>query len=113
MGKIVAESKYATNVTGFTPLIKAGNADAIRVLLTNTAQESSVLAQAATAASAFSSAWIASGALVSANFATGLSNIVALAFRELIDVTTDIEIEYVRAFLFVLPWLAHTVCVII
>ncbi|THH27199.1 hypothetical protein EUX98_g6989 [Antrodiella citrinella] len=62
IGKIVAESKFASDPTSFTPLIQAGNSSQIRVLLTNTTQEAGVLAQAATAAQAFSSAWVTSGA---------------------------------------------------
>ncbi|TCD65031.1 chorismate mutase aro7 [Steccherinum ochraceum] len=93
-GKIVAESKYAADVSGFTPLIKAINTSQIRTLLTNTTQEAGVLAQAATAATAFSTAWVASGAAEPATFPTQLGNVAAKVFRELIDTTTDIEVQY-------------------
>ncbi|KII94861.1 hypothetical protein PLICRDRAFT_169570 [Plicaturopsis crispa FD-325 SS-3] len=94
IGKIVAETKYASNVTGFTPLIRVQNADTIRVLLTNTTQEAGVLAQAQTAANALSSSWVTSGALVPSTFGADLQAAAAKLFRELIDITTQIEIEY-------------------
>lgn len=102
-GKIVAESKYAADVASFTPLIKARNSTQIRVLLTNTTQEAGVLAQAATAATAFSTAWTASGAAESTDFPAQLGNVAAKVFRELIDVTTDIEVQYVRSLLLWIP----------
>ncbi|GJE89845.1 chorismate mutase [Phanerochaete sordida] len=94
IGKIVAETKYASNVTGFTDLIKAQDAAGIRVLVTNTTQESGVLSQASTAAAAFSDAWSKSGALVPGSFASNLQNATAKLFRELIDITTEIEVQY-------------------
>ncbi|KAL4252148.1 Chorismate mutase [Abortiporus biennis] len=97
IGKIVAETKFAGNVTGYTPLIQAGDDTSIRVLLTNTTQEAGVLAQASTAATSFSNAWVGSGALVSTQFASNLQNAAAKVFRELIDITTEIEIQYLLA----------------
>jgi len=97
IGKIVAETKYAGNVTGYTPLIKARDSNTIRTLLTNTTQEASVLAQAATAATAFSTAWVQAGASVAPNFAQNLQSAAAVTFRELIDITTEIEIQYLLA----------------
>lgn len=91
----MAESKFAANVSGFTPLIQQQDSVSIRTLLTNTTQEASVLAQANTAATAFASGWVTSGALVSSTFSTDLTNAAATVFRELIDITTEIEIEYV------------------
>jgi chorismate mutase len=95
IGKIVAESKYASNVTGFTALIKANDTVGIRSLVTNTTQETGVLNQATASAAAFSDAWLKSGALVTDTFASNLQNATATLFRELIDITTEIEIEYV------------------
>ena len=96
IGKVVAETKFASNVTGFTQLIHAKDAATIRVLVTNTTQEAGVLAQAAAVASAFSGAWVASGALVPNTFPGTLQAAAAALFRELIDITTEIEIQYVR-----------------
>ncbi|KAF9460569.1 chorismate mutase [Collybia nuda] len=95
IGKVVAETKYAANVTVFVPLIKSKDAGTIRTLLTNTAQEANVLAQAATAATAFSTAWITSGASFPPATGVNLQNAAAKLFRELIDITTQIEIEYI------------------
>ncbi len=100
IGKIVAESKYAANVTGYTDLIKKKDATGLRVLLTHTTQEASVLAQPNTAATAFANAWVASGALVSSTFTSDLQNAAAKTFRELIDITTEIEIQYVSGAFF-------------
>ena len=86
-------------MTGFTALIQAGDSAGIRTLVTNTTQEAGVLSQAATAASAFSDAWVNSGALVPGTFASNLQNATAKLFRELIDITTEIEIQYVSAML--------------
>lgn len=94
IGKIVAETKYASDVAAFTALIDAQDATGIRVLVTNTTQEAGVLSQASAAATAFSDAWIKSGALVPATFASSLQNATARVFRELIDITTEIEIQY-------------------
>ncbi|THH20939.1 hypothetical protein EW146_g511 [Bondarzewia mesenterica] len=95
IGKIVAETKFASNVTGYTPLIQSNNSEAIRTLLTNTTQETGVLAQASNAADEFSTAWIGSGALVPGAFAGDLRNATARLFRELIDLTTEVEVQYV------------------
>ena len=92
----MAETKFASNVTGFTALIKAKDANGIRLLVTNTTQEAGVLAQASTAAMAFATAWTTSGALVPSTFSSNLQAATAVLFRELIDITTQIEIEYVR-----------------
>lgn len=82
-------------MTGFTPLIEAQDSEGIRALVTNTTQEAGVLSQASTAASAFSDAWIHAGALVPSTFASNLQNATAMLFRELIDITTEIEVQYV------------------
>ena len=92
----MAETKYAANVTGFTALIKAKDSAGIRVLVTNTTQEAGVLTQASAAAAAFAKAWTSSGALAPST----LQAATAVLFRELIDITTQIEIEYVRISLF-------------
>ena len=92
----MAETKYAANVTGFTSLIKAKDSAGIRVLVTNTTQEAGVLTQASAAAAAFATAWTSSGALAPST----LQAATAVLFRELIDITTQIEIEYVRISLF-------------
>ncbi|EKM58646.1 uncharacterized protein PHACADRAFT_27093 [Phanerochaete carnosa HHB-10118-sp] len=94
IGKIVAETKYESNVTGFTTLIEAQDSAGTRVLVTNTTQEAGVSSQAFTAAAAFSDAWLDAGALVSNDFASNLQNATAKLFRELIDITTEIEIQY-------------------
>ena len=107
IGKIVAETKFASNVTGFTELIKAKDAAGIRVLVTNTTQEAGVLSQASAAASAFSSAWISSGALVPNTFSTTLQAATEVLFRELIDITTEIEIQYVSATWLITPMKQH------
>ena len=95
IGKVVAESKYAANVTGFTSLIKKKDSTNIRVLLTNTTQEDAVMQQASTAASGFSNAWITAGASEPSTFSNSLQTVTSKLFRELIDVTTDIEVQYV------------------
>ncbi|KAF8581514.1 chorismate mutase [Ramaria rubella] len=94
IGKIVAESKFVGSPAQYTPLIQAQNANSIRTLLTNTTQETQVLDQADTAAVALSTAWVTAGALVPDNFEAGVRNAAAKVFRELIDITTEIEIEY-------------------
>jgi len=94
ISKVVAETKYASNVTGFTPLIHAQDSTTIRVLLTNTTQEASVLTQAASAASSFSTAWLGAGALEGSTFPANLANITFTVFRRLIDITTDGEVDY-------------------
>ncbi|KIP06274.1 hypothetical protein PHLGIDRAFT_467034 [Phlebiopsis gigantea 11061_1 CR5-6] len=94
IGKIVAETKYAANVTGFTSLIEAQDGAGIRALVTNTTQEAGVLSQASAAADAFAQAWVTSGASVSDAFANNLQNAAAKLFKELIDITTDIEVQY-------------------
>lgn len=105
IGKIVAESKYAADPNSYTPLIRAQDSAQIRVLLTNTTQEAAVLAQAATAASAFTMAWNSSEAAPSQTLSGDLVNIASTVFRNLIDVTTNVEIEYVG--LFILRPLIH------
>lgn len=64
-----------------------------------------MLAQASAAAEAFSGAWAASGALVSSTFAARLQNATAVLFRELIDITTAIEVQYVSPSLQFSKWL--------
>ncbi|KAH8103919.1 chorismate mutase [Cristinia sonorae] len=94
IGKVVAESKFAADVASFTSLIQARNTTQIRVLLTNTTQEATVLTGATNAASAFTTAWTSSGALDSPTYASDFSNIAFTTFRRLIDITTDIEVQY-------------------
>lgn len=98
IGKIVAESKYAADVTTYTTLIKARNSTGIKTLLTNTTQEAAVLAQADAAAKVFSAAWVGSGASVATTFTSDLQNATAKLFRALIDITTEIEVQYVSTF---------------
>jgi len=94
IGKIVAESKYAANVTGFTPLIKSQNGAEIRVLLTNIPQQNSVLEQAAEAAGNFSAAWVGAGAIVPDAFAANNANLANTVFNAMINMTTDTEENY-------------------
>lgn len=54
--------------------------------------------QASTAASGFSSAWVMAGASEPPSFGNGLQNVTSKLFRELIDVTTDIEVQYVSSY---------------
>jgi chorismate mutase len=97
IGKCVAETKYASNVTTFTDLIKKKDASTIRTLLTNKTQEAGVLAQAKTAADALGNAWIASGGIVDPGFVGKVENAAALVFEELIEITTEYEIKYILA----------------
>jgi len=94
IGKVVAESKFAGNASLYTPLIHAQDSASIRTLLTNTTQETQVLLQADAAAVALATAWTAAGELVPSGFETTVRNATAKVFRELIDITTEIEIEY-------------------
>ncbi|KIJ34822.1 hypothetical protein M422DRAFT_782724 [Sphaerobolus stellatus SS14] len=94
VGKIVAEAKFAGDTVTYTKLIKARNADGIRTLLTNTTQEASVLAQADTTAIQLSNAWIASGAFVPSTFQDTIRTVAMKTFRNLIDITTEIEVQY-------------------
>jgi len=98
IGKIVAESKFAANVSGFTPLIQKKDSSTIRVLLTNTTQESVVLSTAATAAFNIATAWESAqgaSATVASGVVASVQSAVAKLFRELIDITTQVEIEYI------------------
>ncbi|KZS87834.1 chorismate mutase [Sistotremastrum niveocremeum HHB9708] len=100
IGKIVGETKYASNVTAYTPLIKAKDADSIRVLLTNVAQETSVLTEAAADSFTFAQDWeVAQGATNASTtaFITALQAAAAATYRELIDITTEVEIQYILA----------------
>ncbi|KAI0080220.1 chorismate mutase [Panus rudis PR-1116 ss-1] len=97
IGKVVAETKFASNVTVFTDLIHKKDTTAIRTLLTNTTQEAGVLAQAATASAAFSNAWTQAGAIEATSFGGNVQNATAKLFRALIDITTDIEVQYILA----------------
>jgi len=98
IGKIVAESKYQSNVTAFTPLIKANNADEIRVLLTNIPQQNTVLSQAANDSSAIATVWeTAQGATNPTAFVAAIQNATAQLYNELIEITTQVEIEYILA----------------
>jgi len=94
IGKVVAETKYAGDPVTFTKLIMAQDADSIRTLLTNTTQEAAVLAQADTAAIQLSNAWIGAGALVPSTFQDTIRTAAMKTFRNLIDITTEIEIQY-------------------
>ncbi|RDB15848.1 putative chorismate mutase [Hypsizygus marmoreus] len=94
IGKIVAESKFAANVSGYTPLIYRRDASAIRTLLTNVTQEESVLTKAQAASRALASAWVSAGALVPSSFVASVQGAAVKVFRELIDITTQIEVEY-------------------
>lgn len=97
IGKVVAESKFAGDPVTYTNLIQAKNSTGIRTLLTNTTQETQVLLQADTAAVQLTNAWVGSGALVSSTFQDSVRNAAAKTFRNLIDITTEIEIEYLLA----------------
>lgn len=102
IGKIVAETKFASNVTVFTSFIQQNDVKSIRDAITNTTQEAGVLSQASNAAAAFAGAWATSGALLSGSFANDLQNATETLFRKLIDVTTEIEIQYVSVFFVIL-----------
>ena len=94
IGKVVAESKYASDVATYTELIKNQDANSIRTLLANVTQEASVLAQADDGAIALSQAWQTAEGGATANITTDIQSIAAKVFRELIDITTEIEIQY-------------------
>lgn len=94
IGKIVAETKFASNVTVFTSFIQQNDVKSIRDAVTNTTQKAGVLSQASNAAAAFAGAWATSGALLSGSFANDLQNATETLFRKLINVTTEIEIQY-------------------
>ncbi|KAF8518332.1 chorismate mutase [Gautieria morchelliformis] len=93
-GKVVAESKFLGNATVFTQLIKAQDTDSIHTLLVNRTQEGVVLAQADSAAVAFTSAWTAAGGIVPDTFEATVRNATFKVFRNLIDITTQTEVEY-------------------
>lgn len=78
-------------------MILSNSSEEIRVLLTNTTQEASVLTHASNSTSTFTGAWIGSGATVPGTFAANLQNATANLYRHLIDLTTEIEVQYVRA----------------
>ncbi|KAF8879404.1 chorismate mutase [Infundibulicybe gibba] len=94
IGKIVAEAKYAANVTQYASLIKAGDSAAILVLLTDAAQVAAVLTQADNAATVLARSWVAAGQVTEANFESDLRAATETVFRELIDITTQVELEY-------------------
>ncbi|TFK69861.1 chorismate mutase [Pluteus cervinus] len=97
IGKIVAESKFASNTTGFIPLIESKDVSTIRILLTNTTQESVVLATADAAAQEVANAWGEAQTFpveVQMAFTSSVQEAVAKLFRELIDVTTLVEVKY-------------------
>ncbi|KAG6910458.1 hypothetical protein DXG01_010383 [Tephrocybe rancida] len=56
IGKLVAESKYAADVTKYTSLIQSQDTEAIRALVTNRTQEQVVLSSAANASAALAAA---------------------------------------------------------
>jgi chorismate mutase len=93
-GKVVAESKFLGNATVFRALIAAQDADTIHTLLVNRTQEGVVLAQADSAAVALTGAWTAAGGIVPASFEASVRNATFTVFRNLIDVTTQTEVEY-------------------
>jgi len=97
IGKTVAESKYAGDVALYTPLIHSGNSTALRALVTNTTQEQVVLTQADQAVNATVQAVIASGEIVPPGLLAAARSVVAKLFRELIDETTLVEIDYLLA----------------
>ncbi|KAF5378612.1 hypothetical protein D9615_007183 [Tricholomella constricta] len=97
IGKVVAESKYAANVTGYTPLIRSKNVDAIRALLTNTTQEQVVLDGAARVSITLATAWEAAqtaSSAISKDFVARVQTAVVRVYRELIDITTEVEVQY-------------------
>lgn len=98
IGKVVGESKFAANVSGYTPLIKSKNAATIQVLLTNTTQETVVLTGAASASLAVATAWETAQTattVTTSAFVTSIQAATAKLFRELIDITTQVEVEYI------------------
>jgi len=98
IGKVVGESKFAANVSGFTPLIKLKDATTIQVLLTNVTQEEVVLEGAASASLAVATAWETAQTATTATTAAFVASIQAATaklFRELIDITTQVEVEYI------------------
>ena len=96
-GKMVAESKYAGDVALYTPLIHSANSTGLRALVTNITQEQVVLTQADQVVNATVQAVIASGEIVPPGLLAAARNVVAKLFRELIDVTTQVEIDYLLA----------------
>ncbi|KAG5642662.1 hypothetical protein DXG03_002374 [Asterophora parasitica] len=97
IGKVVAEVKYRAHVAEFTPLIKSGNVNALRTLLTNTTQEKIVLESANSAAFALATAFEAAQndpPAIAKAFVSRVQTAVARVYRELIDVTKEVEIQY-------------------
>ncbi|TFK47027.1 chorismate mutase [Heliocybe sulcata] len=96
IGKVVAETKYASNVTEMTKLIKASDSAGLLAAITNTTQEAAVYAQASTAASGFSAGWIQAGAILPVTFNSTLEAATQTLFHELVPITSEIEVQYVR-----------------
>jgi len=97
LGKIIAESKYAANITGYTSLMRSRDADSIRHLLTNTTQEQIVLDGAASASLTLAMAWEGAQTTspdISNAFVARIQAAVAEVYRELIRVTTEVEVQY-------------------
>ncbi|EPQ50105.1 chorismate mutase [Gloeophyllum trabeum ATCC 11539] len=94
IGKVVAETKFASNVSAITQMIQTNDTSAILAAVTNTTQEAGVYAQASAAAMAFSNAWLNSGALELTSFNTTLQSATYALFQELIAITTEIEVQY-------------------
>lgn len=97
IGKVVAEAKYGASTNAYTNLIKHRDRNGIRKLLTNTTQEASVLKDAQTASKALASAWETAQDASKADsdkFVRDIQKLAAKTFRELIDITTQVEIEY-------------------
>lgn len=80
-------------------MIVANQTADIRTALTNTTQEGVVLSQADGAALVIAGAWETASAAPSATasaFVSSVQDAVAKLFRQLIDTTTTIEVEYLR-----------------
>jgi len=91
----VAEAKFASDVPGFTSLIRANNVTAIHAGLQNVTQEGVVLASADAAANALATAYITAGAILPADFVTAVRTAAHALYRNLIDLTTLGEVTYI------------------
>ncbi|KAG6853104.1 hypothetical protein C0991_006870 [Blastosporella zonata] len=97
IGKLVAESKYAADPTKFTPLIEAQDAEAIRALVTVKTQEQTVLSNAADASTVLAAAWGTAQlapSMPSTYFVERVQAAVSQLYRELIEITTEVEVQY-------------------
>lgn len=93
-GKVVAESKFLADPANITALIKAQDVNSIHTILVNRTQEGVVLDEADNAAVLFASAWNNAGGLPPPTFETSVRNATFKVFRNLIDITTQTEVEY-------------------